>query len=175
MRNPTYATKVLRVIDGDSLVVATQHHTLEIRLYGIDAPEHSQPGADESRTALRRKLGNQVFWLEEMDVDHYGRVIGLLYHRDQHRDNSINRWMIHEGHAYAFTRYGGGELGFDLAEADARDGRRGIWRESRRGGERPWNYRRSNRRSKEAVTASNVVIFLIVLIALIALAARFCS
>ncbi len=147
MRHHRTLARVHRVSDGDSLEVAMGREIYRVRLFGIDAPELAQPHGPESADALRRMLGRQTFWLEEQDVDQYGRIVALLYHRDRNRRNSVNLRLVREGYAYAFTRYGGAELGFHQAEADARRGRRGVWRDSPRGGERPWDYRRNNRRA----------------------------
>ena len=132
----------LRVIDGDSvLVVDAEGGKSEVRLYGIDAPELFQPHGPESADALGRMLGHESFWLEDFGPDRYDRVVGLLFHRGQHRRNSVNLRMVREGHAYAYTQYGGLELGFHAAERNATESRVGIWLDSRRGGERPWDYR----------------------------------
>ena len=133
------AVQVDYVKDGDSVVVKTDHgRMIEVRLYAIDAPEHGQPIADEAKKAVRRMLGPKTLWLEERGIDIHGRTVGLLYYQDQSRRNSINFRMIREGYAYAYTDYGGTELGVDQAEADARQDRIGVWTDSRRGGERPW-------------------------------------
>ena len=139
--------RVVRVIDGDSVIVVEPGGlTSEVRLYGIDAPELSQPHGAESADALGRILGRESFWLEDLGSDKYERVVGLLFHRGSHRRNSVNLKMVREGHAYAYTRYGGGELGFHPAERDATESRVGMWSESCHGGERPWDYRARDRR-----------------------------
>lgn len=122
-----------------------QGRVQEVRLYGIDAPEHGQPGFQEAREALRRVLGRKQFWVEHQHTDQYGRMVGLIYHMDQHRRNSVNLRLVREGYAYAWTKYGGAELGFHAAEGDARQGRRGVWQIGPDGHERPWDYRRRNR------------------------------
>ena len=50
--------------------------------------------------------------------------------------------MVREGYAYAFTRFGGTELGFRAAQHDACLAGRGVWKGNRAGGERSWDYRR---------------------------------
>ena len=47
-----------------------QHELCQVRLYGIDAPEHSQPHGAEPAEALARMLGQQILWLEEQHLDH---------------------------------------------------------------------------------------------------------
>ena len=46
MLSTTVPATLNQVIDGDSLIITTGKGTAEIRLYGMDAPEHPQPGAD---------------------------------------------------------------------------------------------------------------------------------
>ena len=168
--NATRLAKIHRIIDGDSIEVETDHGLIvEVRLYGIDAPEHGQPFADEARTGLSRMLGRKKFWLEEQHIDPYGRTAGLLHHQDRTRRNSVNLRMVREGYAYAYTKYGGEELGFHEAEADARQGRRGVWEDSRDGGERPWDYRRENRQEEELTPSGIIGLMLIGLILLFAL------
>jgi endonuclease YncB( thermonuclease family) len=55
---------------GDSPEVEIQHELCQVRLYGIDAPEHSQPHGAEPAEALARMLGQQILWLEEQHLDH---------------------------------------------------------------------------------------------------------
>ena len=160
MPQRTHLTTVRRVIDGDSLTIWIDKEVREVRLYGIDAPEHGQQGADESRNALRQMLGGQTFWAEHQHDDPYGRMVCLLYHQDRRRRDSVNLRLVREGYAYAYTKYGGEELGFRQAEADARQGRRGLWRDSRDGGERPWNYRHRNRRGQEKSNTGYLMLIL---------------
>ena len=166
--NSSWLAKVHHIIDGDSLEVKTEDGLItEIRLYGIDAPERGQPFANEARTGLYKMLGRQTFWLEEQHIDPYGHKVALLHHRDQSRRNSVNLRMIREGLAYAYTKYGGEELGFHQAQADARQGRRGIWEKSDEGGERPWEHRRDNQPGPDMSLTSKAVIILFALLILL--------
>ena len=154
----TYRVKVNWVIDGDTVDVLWQGNKYRVRLYGIDAPELEQAYGPEAAEALHRMLGGNEVLLEVTNVDRYGRVVGLIYYADRHRQNSINLRMVRDGHAYAYTRYGGAELGFTNAEGDARHGRRGVWRQSRQGGERPWDFRRQQR-SKAPVDSGGCLLW----------------
>lgn len=150
------AVHLCRVIDGDTVIV---RHTgwrgrfaksLRIRLYGIDAPESDQRGGAQATKELRRIIGSgRGLRLEVRDTDHYGRAVGLLYHRRQGRLNSCNRQMLAAGHAYWYRQYGGAELGFAAAETEAQQQRRGVW-QSRRQQTKPWDYRRRQRARQAA-------------------------
>ena len=131
-----------RVIDGDSIECRTDGRTTNVRLYSIDAPENEQLGGPDAVDGLNRMLlGYEPLMVEVMAVDRYGRDVGLLYSRRGNRQDSVNAGMVREGLAYAYTRFGGADLGLTTAQSDAWTARRGVWRASRAGGERPWDYR----------------------------------
>ena len=134
----------IRVKDGDSVEGDFKGEWVRVRLYAIDAPELGQPGGAECADHLSRMIGaSGAITLEVVDVDKYGRKVGLLYPAASHRRNSLNARMVREGFAYAFTNFGGADLGVRVAEMDARESRRGVcWTDSVRGGKRPWVYRR---------------------------------
>ena len=143
--------QILRVVDGDSVEVqyaglfTFRRRPFPVRLYGIDAPELAQPYGDEARRELESLVRRGGIRMEEIATDRYGRCVGLLYRRRAGRGQSINRAMVRSGMAYWYRQYGGRDLGFPEAEADAKSKRRGVWRE-RGGAQRPWDYRADQRR-----------------------------
>ena len=119
----------VRVVDGDSIEGMFGGCFVRVRLYGIDAPELRQQGGAESAETLNRLVRrNGDLNMGVMAFDRYDRVVGLIYPRSNHRRNSLNLTMVREGQAYAYTRFGGAELGIRTADQDAKAGRRGIWR-----------------------------------------------
>ncbi len=109
------------VIDGDSLRLAGR----EVRLLGIDAPEGRQMCMREqapwacgraAAQALRGLVGGREIVCEVEDVDRYGRLLALC----RVGDVAINRWMVANGWAVAYGRFG-------AEEASAARARRGIW------------------------------------------------
>jgi micrococcal nuclease len=81
-----YKAFCTRVVDGDTLIcdIDLGFYTIlkdqRIRLYDIDTPERHDPGFEEARTALARKLENQFFILRTRKSperkDKYGRWLG---------------------------------------------------------------------------------------------------
>ena len=110
-----------QVIDGDSLVVAG----VEIRLYGIDAPEYRQPcfrrgrpwrcGIDATR-ALRAMIAGRPVACRSREEDRYGRTVATC--SVEGRD--LGAAMVAGGHAVAYGPY-------QLEERAARNAGRGIW------------------------------------------------
>ena len=76
-------TKVVRVIDGDTLVVRTAAGEVTVRLIGVDAPEKGKCGAKQATKALRA-LASQGETVEvasdptQPQVDKYGRVLAYV-------------------------------------------------------------------------------------------------
>ena len=144
---------IRRVIDGDSLEV--KHGGLfgffsrpfPVRLYGIDAPELSQPYGRQAREHLASLVRRGGIRLETRAIDRYGRTVGVLY-PDRRGRESVNVTMVRAGMAYWYRRYGGQNLGFPQAEAEAITNRRGVWRSGHRRARRPWDHRADLRRAR---------------------------
>ena len=146
------AVRVAEVVDGDTVRLRRAGYPrgdeVTVRLYGIDAPEAGQPYSRLAADALERMLNMPgELLLEVQHIDPYGRQVGLLYYERHGRKRSVNRQMIYAGYAYAYTWYGGKELGFRSVERDARRRQAGLWRSyrNRLGYDRPWHYRQERR------------------------------
>ena len=145
--------RIRRVVDGDSLEVkyaglfSFLRRPFPVRLYGIDAPELAQPYGRESRRHLESLVRRGGIRMDVMSTDRYGRTVGLLYRR-RRRAQSVNVEMVRSGMAWWYRRYGGRDLGFADAEAEAKRRRRGVWKRGDRI-QRPWDYRADLRRTRQ--------------------------
>lgn len=144
--------RVVRVIDGDTYELSTGER---VRLIGVDTPEKhvsAKLKRDAERTgqdqATIRQLGalasdyaarlvlNQVIELEydpanaaRLHRDRYGRLLAYVWVvRDGRREVMINRQLILDGYANAYTQYPFRYLEeFRAAERMAREQGRGLW------------------------------------------------
>lgn len=117
------AWRVEFVNDGDTVTCRTAAgQEVRVRLLGIDAPELDQPQGREARAALVAKLGGGIVRVEGTAHDQHGRLLGTLFVADR----DLNRELVAEGWAWAFTGFAEDE---DLvaAESAARRARRGLW------------------------------------------------
>ena len=64
-----FAGRVLEVTDGDTVIVARGRGQVAVRLFGIDAPEGTQPYGTESTAALSRLVMGKVIDVDMKDVD----------------------------------------------------------------------------------------------------------
>ncbi len=120
----TFTGRVVRVKDGDSLVVERYDvkRTSEIRLAGIDAPELDQPWGIQSRSGLRRIVLGKDVQVEVTDRDRYGRLVGKLWQGRAY----VNAKMTLSGHAWAFDRYLP-DKEIRAGQEEAKRAGRGLW------------------------------------------------
>ena len=129
------------VIDGDTIEIRGER----IRLDAIDAPESSQLCLDaagkryrcgqKSAFALADMIGRSVVSCEPKGRDRYKRVIAVCFKGE----TNLNAWMVLQGWAVAFRKYG---IDYIREEDEARLARRGIWAGSF---DMPWDWRARNR------------------------------
>lgn len=75
----TVAARVVRVIDGDTIVVAFADRTIaHIRLAEIDAPEHDQPWGLEATAFTTAHVAHQAVSVAIQGTDRYGRLIAHI-------------------------------------------------------------------------------------------------
>lgn len=132
---PDVAT-VVRVVDGDTVVLDVGGHDETVRLLGIDTPETVKPNAPvecfgpEASDRLKELIppGSEVRVERDAEIrDRYGRLLLFVFRLSDRR--LVNRLMIDGGFARALTiapnRARAGELS-DAARV-ARSERRGLW------------------------------------------------
>lgn len=132
---------VASVVDGDTIEI----HGERIRLNAIDAPENAQLCLDaygkryrcgqKSANALAGMIGRSAITCQPMGHDRYRRIIAVCFKAE----TNLNGWMVQQGWAVAFRRYGGDYIS---QEDEARLNRRGIWAGTF---DMPWDWRAVNR------------------------------
>ena len=134
----------IEVFDGDSFEARdADGRRVEVRLFGIDAPERRQPWSRKSREALRSLVRGQVLDLRVVEIDRYDRLVAEAFLPD---GRSLNAEQVAGGHAWVYRRYTDDSELLRL-EREARDARRGLWSLSERERVPPWEWRRQRRAS----------------------------
>ncbi len=113
------------IVDADTFDI----RGTRIRLHAIDAPESSQPcfvAGDALRCGQRAALA-LADWIAQRtvscigrDIDRYGRTVATC----TVGGDDIGRWLVRNGHAVAYRRYGDDYV---CDEAIAATTGRGIW------------------------------------------------
>ena len=60
----TFTGYVIKVIDGDSMLVKNGNKTWEVRLWGVDCPEYTQPFATHAKSMSRKLVENKRVTVE---------------------------------------------------------------------------------------------------------------
>ena len=131
------AVKVKYVIDGDSLAVEQDGKSMEIRLWGIDAPEYDQPHSLISKSSLRKLVDDRYGQLHIKYRDRYGRYVAVLLIDDL----NVNQELVQGGHSWVYDRYCNEKIcdRWRLLQEEARRKHYGLWGE--KDPEPPWQWK----------------------------------
>jgi micrococcal nuclease len=138
---PAEQATVVRVVDGDTLVVEIGGSEERVRLIGVDTPETVHPqkpveyfGKEASAFTTRMAEG-AVVRLEAdpqtADRDKYGRLLRYVYLPD---GKLLNAEIIAQGYGFAYVKYPFSKMEeFRQLEREAREASRGLWSETATG------------------------------------------
>lgn len=112
---------ITKVTDGDTVVTSEGDR---IRLWGIDAPEMSQPYGKEATIALTGLVHGKKLFVEIIDTDRYGRQVARIYTAD---GTNINRSLVCSGAAWWYEKYAPKAQDFRNCELEARRIKTGLW------------------------------------------------
>jgi micrococcal nuclease len=125
---PPRETQVVRVVDGDTIVVAIGGpRGTKVRLIGIDTPERDRCFFEAATQRMRALVEGKSVRLDKdvSETDRYGRLLRYVYSGT----TFVNAVMVREGYATAAT------FPPDVAHANqfvalarvARIAKRGLW------------------------------------------------
>ena len=117
------SVQLVRVLDGDSLVVDLDGTGIEVRLLGINTPERNECFDAEAKARTTELAADQVR-LVGSDEDRFGRLLRYAYAAD---DTLINQQLVAEGLALALSTGHSLSNEFKKAEAAAFQQRLGRW------------------------------------------------
>ena len=130
---PPQAALVVRVVDGDTLVLAGG---VKVRVLGIDAPEMEKDGrpadflAHKAKAALTELTLNRSVDLEydRLRYDHYGRLLAYLFLPDR---TLVNAELVRRGLAVVYFIAPNLRYQKDLlaAQQEAIEAQRGVWQQ----------------------------------------------
>ncbi len=131
---------VVRVVDGDTVIVKLKGKDERVMLIGVDTPETVHPtqpveeyGREASRFTTNLLKGERVYLLSEGDSierDRYGRILAYLF---RYPDGLfVNLEIIRQGYGNAYTRYPFKYMDlFRAYEQRARESEKGLWGEEK--------------------------------------------
>jgi micrococcal nuclease len=129
--------RVVRVIDGDTVVVQLSSGEEHVRLIGIDTPETHKPGTPvecfgpeaSARMSALLPAGTSVRLERDAEArDRYGRLLAYVFKASD--GSMVERTMLDEGMAapLAIAPNVAHRAEFDQAAAEAQQKGLGLWR-----------------------------------------------
>lgn len=132
----TFTGKVIRITDGDTIVVLTENYEqVKVRLEGIDCPEHNQDFGTKAKQATSELCFNKMVRIEKSGTDKYGRTLGFVYVGDI----CVNKELLREGMAWHY-KYFNKDPEMAKLESEAKKAKIGLW--SQPNPIAPWDFRR---------------------------------
>ena len=128
--------KVIRVVDGDTVVISIDNKNVKVRLIGIDTPETVDPrkpvqayGKEASNFLANLLKGEEVsieYDGEKPELDKYDRLLAYLYRVPD--GLFVNLEIVRQGYGHAYTKYPFKYMDlFRDAERQARESAKGLW------------------------------------------------
>ena len=132
--------KVVRVRDGDSIVVLRGGVGTEVRLDGIDCPELAQAFGRKAKGFTSDLAFAKGVRLVGKGKDRYDRELAEVFLPD---GRSLNRELVLAGYAWWYRKYSN-DRSLETLEQSARKARRGLWADANP--VPPWEFRAGNPR-----------------------------
>ncbi|MCD9015200.1 thermonuclease family protein [Parachryseolinea silvisoli] len=131
---------VVSIADGDTFTLLTsENEQIRIRLHGIDCPEKKQDFGAKAKQFLSDMIFQKSVNVREMDVDRYGRTIGMV----TIDGINVNEALLKAGLAWHYKKYDQNPTWARLDE-EASQAKRGLW--SQPSSIAPWEYRTAKKR-----------------------------
>ncbi|MBF0270455.1 MAG: thermonuclease family protein [Magnetococcales bacterium] len=132
--------RVVRVQDGDSLVVTRSGGYEKIRLAGIDTPEKGQPYAEEAKALTTRLVDQRTVRIRGKERDRYGRQVAWVTPPD---GEELGAALVRAGLAWQHPYYSQ-DPELKRLEQEARSRGLGLWADP--DPTPPWVWKRHHRR-----------------------------
>ncbi len=129
--------RIVEVVDGDTIKIASGDTVFPLHIYGIDAPEVLQEYGTVARDILRDKVLDG-----EAEIQVITRRDGTRYGRVRYDGRDIAAEMVRGGHAWYDRSNARDEQSLADAEDAARRTKQGIW--SVKNPTPPWEFRSRN-------------------------------
>lgn len=130
---------VVRVSDGDTIVVRYHKKAHRLRLADIDCPELAQPFGLEAEAFVNDHSLGKTVTVKVRAVDRYGRAVADV---TLPNGTSLNALLLKAGLAWWYKDYSKDKR-LEQMEKTARDARKGLWSQS--DPLPPWTWRRRQR------------------------------
>lgn len=142
--------EVVKVLDGDTVIIQDGEDKFKVRLAHIDAPEKDQECGDHAKMTLSILIDSKFVYVEFHQIDMYGRIIGTIYLRKVLGIyiGNINKAMVQNGAAWWYEEFSN-DSEYATLQAEAKQNKLGVWGNHCETCIPPWEYRKMNKEKKK--------------------------
>lgn len=105
------AYQIIRIVDGDTVIIDYEGADTSVRLIGVDTPETVHPNKPEEEYGKEASMflhnllqGESVYLRFDVDkTDNFGRTLAYLYRVPD--GLFVNLEIVRQGYGYAYTQY----------------------------------------------------------------------
>lgn len=131
------------VVDGDLITIISRGKEIEIRLFGIDAPEKNQPFGQSAKNFTGAMASGKEIRIEPMRKDTNGRIVAMVFVNGA----NLNEQIVSQGFAWVSRQECKESFCTDWLqlEAIAKAAQKGLWADEHPAP--PWEHRKNRRDS----------------------------
>jgi micrococcal nuclease len=122
--NKEINTKVISVVDGDTLDILVNKTPVRLRLYGIDAPEKKQPFGTKAKENLSKLVFNKTVEVLPLRKEKYGRYLAKVRSPE---GIDLSEEQVKKGLAWWYYKFAPKDQSLKNLESEARTKKLGIW------------------------------------------------
>ena len=137
---PAPLTSVVKVHDGDTIIVLSQNTSQRLRLAGIDCPESDQPYGAEATEATKTLALDIEVTVIPITTDRFGRTVAEVTLQD---GRSLSHELVKVGACWWYRKYAPRDVELKRLETEARTQRLGVW--ATESPVSPWEWRAQRR------------------------------
>jgi len=131
----SFTGKIVEVTDGDTFDIRRSiGGQVTVRLFGVDAPESSQPYGTAATRAARRIIDGSSVRVAVEDVGRYGRAVARI----EVGGGDLSEMMVRQGYGWHYDEYAPNATELARLERQARNAKRGLWKQSNPTPPRRW-------------------------------------
>ncbi|HPM04641.1 MAG TPA: thermonuclease family protein [Candidatus Cloacimonas sp.] len=138
MAAKTLSGRVIKIKDGDTIVVLSGNRQITIRLEGIDCPESQQAFGNKAKQFTAREVYGKNVKVHYVAKDRYQRILGTVQYA---RQKELNLELLKAGLAWHYKHYNSSKL-YARTEYEARLNKIGLW--NHKNPLPPWEFRRKD-------------------------------
>lgn len=136
----SFQAKVVHIADGDTITVLNEgKNQIKIRLNGIDCPERGQSFGRKATEFTKTMVAGRTVRIDAFNQDRYGRTIADVIMEE---GRNLNQELVGEGWCWWYRKYAPGNTVLERLEAEARDAKKGLWKDPHP--IPPWDFRHRN-------------------------------